>query len=113
MINSLHFIVDKQPESARSYSKSGTRLQSWGILFFLFLFFMFLIVKCEINILNCISKDKVPFMEIIRQNPLNTSGKSAKTQRQGWGTRTKPTHSYFARRGHMLGNQHRAAAFQI
>ena len=31
------------------------------------------------------ARDKVPFMEIIRQNPLNTSGKSAKTQRQGWG----------------------------
>ena len=59
------------------------------------------------------ARDKVPFMEIIRQNPLNTSGKSAKTQRQSWGTRTKPTHSFFARRGHMLGNQHRAAAFQI
>ena len=47
----------------------------------------------KLNILNYISKDKVSFSEIIRQNLLNTSGKSEKTQGQSWGTRTKPTHS--------------------
>ena len=52
-----------------------------------------IIIKCEINILNYISKDKIPFMEIFRQKSLKTSGKSAKITRQGRVSAPKTSHS--------------------